>query len=165
MKIKITGILLLLVLASFGLVLSGDEAPPQAASAPAPGLQENNDSNTQWVWGEVVIVDSQAKTLTLKYLDYETDQEKELLLATDDSTSYQNFRSLEDIQVKDNLSVDYISKDGKNIAKSVSLEKTEAAPQTALVPPTDKSDTPETIAATTEPAGTDKPAEPAQTNQ
>ncbi len=125
MKMRITVILALLVLVSAGLALSEDSAGPQATSAPA--LQESNDSSTQWVWGEVVNVDSLGKAFTLKYLDYETDQEKELPLTVDDATSYQNFKSLDDIQPKDNLSIDYIAKDGKNIAKSISLEKSESA--------------------------------------
>ncbi|MDO8661809.1 MAG: hypothetical protein Q7K98_01125 [Candidatus Omnitrophota bacterium] len=125
MRIKITVILVLSILVSAGLALSEDSAGTQATSAPA--LPESSDSSTQWVWGEVVNVDSLGKAFTLKYLDYETDQEKELSLTVDDATSYQNFKSLDDIQPKDNLSIDYIAKDGKNIAKSISLEKTESA--------------------------------------
>jgi len=125
MKIKIAVILVLSILVSAGLALSEDSTGTQATSVPA--LPESSDSGTQWVWGEVVNVDSLGKTFTLKYLDYETDQEKELSLAVDDVTSYQNFKSLDDIQPKDNLSIDYIVKDGKNIAKSISLEKSESA--------------------------------------
>jgi hypothetical protein len=151
MKIKISVILALLVLVSVGLVLSEDSALPQATSVPVP--QENSEANTQWVWGEVVNVDSPGKALTLKYLDYETDQEKELSLSVDDATIYQNFKSLDEIQPKNNLSVDYILKDGKNIAKSINLETSESAPspeipQAVVVAPTEKLDNPETAAKT-----------------
>lgn len=127
MKLKIAGVLIVLILAGAGLALSEDQITEPNALAAAT-TQENNDSNTQWVWGEVTAVDALAKTITLKYLDYETDQEKEIVLTVDDSTAYDNVKSLEEIQLKDNLSVDYISKDGKNIAKSISLEKSESAP-------------------------------------
>ena len=127
MKLKIAGVLIVLTLAGAGLALGEDQiAEPQAPLTVAP--QENNDANTQWVWGEVAGVDVAGKTITLKYLDYETDQEKEIVLTADDSTTFDNVKSLGEIQVKDNLSVDYASKDGKNTAKSVSLEKTENAP-------------------------------------
>lgn len=88
-----------------------------------------NESVTQWVWGEVVNLDSAAKTVTLKYLDYETDQEKELVLVADDKTVLENIKSLDEIKLKDTLSVDYITGlDGKNIAKNINLEKPDSAP-------------------------------------
>jgi hypothetical protein len=140
MKIRIIAILAVLILAGTTLgfseenALSVPEALPAATTTPAAETatptapQENNDlANTQWVWGEVVSVNTQDKTLSLKYLDYETDQEKEVSIMTDDLTSYDNVSSLRDIQPKDNLSVDYILKDGKNIAKTIGLEKAEKA--------------------------------------
>ncbi len=152
MRMKMSVILALLVLASTGLVLSQDQAEPNPVPANAAAPQENNDANTQWVWGEVTAVDAAGKTLTLKYLDYETDQEKELSLIADESTSYENIKSLDEVQPKDNLSVDYIAKDGKNTAKSISLEKPS---------------NPETAAAQPEAAGgiENKPDTTAQTNQ
>ena len=116
MKIKITailGIIGLFILVNAGLVLSEGQS---------------NEPNTQWVWGGVVNLDAQNKTLSLKYLDYETDQEKEITIMVDSLTSYENFKSLDEIQPKDTLSIDYILSDGKNIAKSISLEKPESAP-------------------------------------
>lgn len=129
MKIRITVILALLILFSAGLVLGEDQTEPNASLAtPAPAaFPENSDSvNTQWVWGEVVSIDASNKTLLLKYLDYETDQEKEISIIIDDSTSYDNIRTLGEIRPKDNLSIDYIPKDGKNIAKTIGLEKAES---------------------------------------
>jgi len=127
MKLKIAGVLVTLILAVSGLALSEDRiTAPQAGTTISP--HDNSDLNTQWVWGEVIGVDAPGKTLTLKYLDYETDQEKEIALAVEDSTTYDNVKSLEEIRLKDNLSIDYVSKDGKNIAKSISLEKSESTP-------------------------------------
>jgi len=100
-------------------------------TAPAAPLQ--NENNAQWAWGEVTNLDSQAKTLTLKYLDYETDQEKELLLAVDEKTTYENIKSFDEIKVKDTLSIDYAATPvgDKYIAKNISLEN----PDTLLPAP------------------------------
>jgi len=91
--------------------------------------QEANEINMQWVWGEVVSLDSQAKTVILKYLDYETDQEKELALVIDEKTTYENIKSFDEIKVKDILSIDYAAgPEDKNVAKNISLEKPDALP-------------------------------------
>ena len=134
MKTKIIVILFLLMLTNAGFALSEDQVadtnilPAAPSVAPAAPQESNESPNTQWVWGEVTSVDAQNKALTLKYLDYETDQEKEMVINTDDLTSYDNAKSLGEIQLKDNISVDYIVKDGKNIAKTIGLEKAENTP-------------------------------------
>ncbi|MFH0855886.1 MAG: hypothetical protein V1869_05210 [Candidatus Omnitrophota bacterium] len=127
MKLKIAGVLTVLILVSAGLTL-GEDQITGLQTADTASQQENSDVNTQWVWGEVTGIDAQGKTLTLKHLDYETDQEKEVVLAVDNLTTYDNVKSLEEIRPGDNLSVDYISQDGKNMAKSISLEQSEGAP-------------------------------------
>ncbi len=100
-------------------VVPAAQAADQAA---APAVR----SDTQWVWGEVVSMDAQAKSLTLKYLDYEADQEKNIVLDTDGNTTYENIKSIDEIKAKDVLSVDYVILGGKNIAKNISLEKLDA---------------------------------------
>lgn len=98
----------------------------------APPAQDINQ--TQWAWGEVTVLDAQGKTITLKYLDYETDQEKDLVLAVDEKTNFENIASLDEIKVKDTLSVDYITApDGSNIAKNINFEKP-ISQATAAVP-------------------------------
>jgi len=98
---------------------------PIVAAADQQGASKSGD--TQWAWGEVTNLDAQAKTFTLKYLDYETDQEKELVLAIDDKTTFENIKSLDEIKIKDTLSIDYaVGIDNKNIAKNISLEKPDA---------------------------------------
>ena len=97
--------------------------------------EPQEEPQTQWLWGEAVSVDATNKTLSVKYLDYETDQEKDIAITTDDQTSYENVNSLSEIKIKDALSIDYIvSADGKNIAKLISVEKPESpAPETQNV--------------------------------
>jgi len=128
-----SGILALILVVSAAPAFGEEETGLSPASTTV--VQENIDLNTQWVWGEVTAVDVPTKSITLKYLDYETDQEKDMSLVVDASTAYDNIKSLDEIKPKDNLSVDYIVQDGKNIAKNISLEKlenTEAASQTEV---------------------------------
>ena len=91
--------------------------------------QPTSEPETQWIWGEVVSADSASKSVTIKYLDYETDQEKDMVIGVDEKTTYENIKSIDDIKPKDTLSIDYIAgPDGKNVAKNISLEKPESVP-------------------------------------
>ena len=90
----------------------------------SPALKE---SDMQWAWGEVTNLDNQAKTITLKYLDYETDQERELVLVVDEKTIFENIKDFNELKLNDTLSIDYLAaEDGKNIAKNINFEKPEA---------------------------------------
>lgn len=114
-----------------------------AVSAPqqAPAQNEND---TQWTWGEVVNLDSVGKTITLKYLDYEADQEKDIVLAVNEKTAFENIKSFDEIKVKDTLSIDYmVGPDGKNIAKNIGLESPDssAAVPAKVVEDTKQADT------------------------
>jgi len=84
---------------------------------------------TQWLWGEVSSVDLGNKTVSVKYLDYEQDQEKVMVLSVNESTVYENAKSLDEIKSQDAVSVDYsVSPDGKSVALKISLEKPENTP-------------------------------------
>jgi len=105
-------------------------APVSPAVPAASTIAAVAAAEAQWVWGEIVSVDAAKSEFTIRYLDYETDQEKEMTLGADDKTGYENAQSLADIKPKDTLSIDYIvGADGKNIAKNISVEKAEAVPE------------------------------------
>jgi len=116
--------ILILVIAVFiglnsGLSLGQDLKAPEKTQA-------LNDPDVQWLWGEVVSVDLNAKQITVKYLDYDTYQDKESAINVDEQTTYENLTSLEEIKPQDTISVDYIiSLEGKNLARNISLEKPE----------------------------------------
>jgi len=97
-----------------------------------PAQATTQEPETQWVWGEVVTVDLANKTVFVKYLDYELDQEKEMAITAGDNTTFENVKSIDELKPKDTVSIDYVSQDGKNVAKNISVEKPEAqaAPQT-----------------------------------
>lgn len=106
------------------------EAPPAETAPP-----KSEEPAAQWVWGEVISTDTNAGQIQLKYLDYETDNEKEITIATDAKTVYENVAALSEIKTKDTVSIDYVvGSDGKNIAKKISVEKVENAPSEATAP-------------------------------
>ncbi|MBI5145563.1 MAG: hypothetical protein HZA27_05215 [Candidatus Omnitrophica bacterium] len=115
----------LLLLASL-ILISGLVFAQETNTAPA---QESlaTETDIQWVWGEVVSVSLENKEILVKYMDYETDNEKEMSVVVDDKTIYENAKSLEEIKPQDTLSIDYIvTAEGKNIAKTIGVEKPEA---------------------------------------
>ena len=117
------------------------EAPAQVeAATPTQPMEETKvEPEIQWVWGEVVSTNPINNELLVKYVDYDTDSEKEITVSTDDKTTYENAKSIDEIKVGDSLSIDYIiSADGKNLAKNISLEKpeiTEETPALETAPP------------------------------
>ncbi len=99
-----------------------EEMPIQGGAIP----QAESEPQMQWLWGEVVNLDLQNKIILVKYLDYETDESKEISVMVDDSTAYENIKSIEELKPNDAVSVDYIvTAEGANIAKNVSVEKPE----------------------------------------
>lgn len=126
----ITGLLILLNTAF--IVAQEDKTSEAAAVSSVPEVQ--------WLWGEVVSVDVPNKLFVVKYLDYDTDTEKEMSINVDEQTVFENIKSLEEIKAQDTVSIDYlVSSDGKNIAKNISLEKIEnegtlPPEETAVVP-------------------------------
>ncbi len=126
MKVRlgiISAIIGLCVFINAGLVLAQEPVVINPPSVLTP--QGDEDSDVQWVWGEVAGLDIPNKTITLKYLDYETSEEKQISLAVNSLTGYEGVKSLEEIGLKDTLSIDYIISNGKNIVKNISLEKPE----------------------------------------
>lgn len=108
------------------ILLSGNlnyaqEALPAETSA---------EPETLWLWGEVVSVDAANSQIAVKYFDYETDAEKEITISTDNKTTYENVKSIDELKPADTVSIDYIvNADGKNIAKNVSVERPESTPE------------------------------------
>ena len=124
----VLGIMFSFILISTCLVFSQEQAEEKPPAQELPSEPE-----TLWIWGDVVSVDAASKKILVKYLDYETDTEKEINIDVDDKTSYENVKSVDEIKPQDTLSVDYmISPDGSNIARNISVEKpegTEALPE------------------------------------
>jgi hypothetical protein len=128
-KLVILGVLALFIFINPALSFGQEEA------VQLQGAQELRlEPEMQWIWGEVVAINTLKKELTIKYLDYETDQEKEMAVLADENTTYENAKSLEEIRVGDTAGIDYVDLDGELLAKNISLEKPEPAnPQGEII--------------------------------
>ncbi len=126
MRIKTT--LLLGIMLSFILISAGSVFSQEQTAGKPPAQEAPPEPETQWIWGDVVSADTAAKKILVKYLDYETDTEKEINIEVNDKTTYENVKSIDEIKPMDTLSVDYmINPDGRNIAKNISVEQPEGA--------------------------------------
>lgn len=134
---SVLGIITFLILIGATSLFSQEAVVPEEAALEKAIAETQMESETQWLWGEVISVDIQKNELLIKYLDYETDQEKEVTITVDDETTYENIKALLEIKPQDTVSVDYIvSPEGKNIAKNISVEKPETiGPEGTEVPP------------------------------
>ncbi len=125
-KVVVLSGLAIVMMATVQIVLAEEEAVMPTDTVTIPSNQQGSsqkESDMQWAWGEVANIDNQAQTVTLKYLDYETDQEKELVLVVDEKTVFENIKDFYQLKEKDTLSVDYmVGVDNKNIAKTISFE-------------------------------------------
>jgi len=144
---------------SAGIAWCADETEPKASTA-VTTEEMAPQADMQWVWAEVVSVDPLTDQMTLKYLDYETDTEKEMAMAVNNQTAYENVKALVEIKPTDTVSIDYIiTVDGKNLAKNVNVEKAEGIQpmleETAKIP-REEEKAPE---AEVKPAQTSPPAE------
>jgi len=116
-------------------ICEGEETAQEQQAQEAPAAEPE----IQWIWGEAVSVDAENRALSVRYLDYETDTEKEISIQTDDSTNYENVNSISEIKPQDALSVDYsITPDGRNLAKNISVEKPENLPALPQEAPKDE---------------------------
>lgn len=106
--------------------------------------ETQTEPDIQWLWGEVLYTDIQNKDILVKYLDFESDQEKEINIDVDEKTTFENIKSFDEIKTKDNVSVDYtINADGKNIAKNIVVEKSEEMQEVpAVKTPSEKTEIP-----------------------
>jgi biopolymer transport protein ExbD len=131
MKTKTSLILAMTVSLIFigrGVTFGQEQAKTQTMQADESALETQTEPEIQWAWGEVLSVDNQRNEFMVKYLDYETDQEKQMTISVDEKTNYENVKSLNDIKPLDTAGIDYIiTPEGRNIAKNVSIENLESA--------------------------------------
>ena len=114
----------ILAIAGFLIFLGGGFifAQQEKVSAEPPSAL----TEVQWLWGEVSSVDTANNTLVVRYIDYDTDMDKQATVVIDGKTTFDNVRSLGEIKPQDTVSIDYaVNPEGKNIAKNISLEKLE----------------------------------------
>lgn len=110
---------------------AGQETAPAAPAEAKPA---------EWVWGEVVSVDTENKQIALKHLDYDTYEEVQTTLKVDDKTLFENVAALGDIKAGNHLTADFKMVAGSNIADLIVVEKDvqeeSVASETAATPET-----------------------------
>jgi hypothetical protein len=115
------------------------------AIPPAPISGESATVKEQSIYGEVQAVNVAANSLTVQYYDYDSDEEKTIELAADKDTKMENAAALGNINKSDWVDVTYVVSNGKNVAKSIMVEKEEkeeTAPGAAVTPETKPADAP-----------------------
>jgi len=117
--------------------MSQEEAPAAAeaaASAPVAAAPEAAQPKDVSIYGEVLVVNAAANMLSVQYYDYDSDEERTVELSMGADTKLENAASLNDVKKGDWVDAVYTSAGGKNAAKSVMVEKEEAAPAPEAVP-------------------------------
>lgn len=134
MKIKISlilGVTFFLIFISGSVLFSQEQITPEEPAPEALVPEEMtpevlSEPQVLWLWGEAASIDLDNKQISVKYLDYETDTEKEMKISIDEKTTFENVNSIDEIKPKDTVSIDYIvTPDAQNIAKNISVEKAE----------------------------------------
>lgn len=105
------------------------QVPAQATAAPvSEKVSQAMAQEELSIYGEVQSVDTAgAGSVTVQYYDYDADDEKTIAVMLDANTKLENAGSLADIKKGDWADVVYSITDGKNIARSIIVEKEEEA--------------------------------------
>ena len=106
----------------------------QAPVAPAPAVTSVSVAAPEVaktaelsIYGEVQNINMQANSMTVQYYDYDNDEEKSTEITLDSSSKLENAKAIGDIKKGDWVDVTYTASAGKNLAKTVSVEKEEPA--------------------------------------
>ena len=104
--------------------LTNGQESGQETQTTQPASSAQGELQTDWLWAEVLKVNPEAKELVVKYLDYDSDTEKEMTLKVDEKTLFENAQSINDIKPGDGVSIDYVvTSDNLAVAQQVSVEK------------------------------------------
>jgi hypothetical protein len=106
------------------------EAAKDPAPAPAAASIDAQPKEIA-VYGEVQAVNSALGTFSVQYYDYDSDSEKTSEIVAGAATKMENVKAVGEIKKGDWVDVTFTVSDGKNMAKTVSVEKEEPAGDTA----------------------------------
>ena len=106
------------------------QAPATKAPTPTGSAKEEAPRPEEIsIYGEVQSVNPSLNFTTVQYYDYDSDEEKTIEILSDKDTRIENAASLNDVKQGDWVDVTYSVSDGKNIAKSIMVEKEEELPK------------------------------------
>lgn len=101
---------------------AGQAMTPAPTATPAPETPKMSELS---IYGEVQNINVQANSMTVQYYDYDNDEEKSTEISLDSNSKLENANAIGDIKKGDWVDVTYTASSGKNIAKTVSVEKEE----------------------------------------
>ena len=107
---------------------SGQDTPQVATEAPALAPATSNKSAQPEeisIYGEIKAVNPPSSSITVQYYDYDSDQEKSIEITADTNTKLENAATINNIKQDSWADVIYTAANGKNIAKSIIVEKEE----------------------------------------
>jgi hypothetical protein len=130
MERKIGYLLLSVITISMALAAASYSQDTQSPTSPAQAVKEEvaeaMKAEESSVYGEVQSVDTQgAGSLMVQYYDYDTDEDRSINIAADADTKIENVGSVSEIKKGDWADISYSVVDGKNIARSIIVEKEE----------------------------------------
>jgi len=96
------------------------------AAAPAKETEAPAKAEDLTIYGEVKSANQAAGSLTVQYYDYDSDEEKTAEIIANKDTKLEGAAAVGDIKQGDWVDVTYAAADGKNLAKSITVEKEEA---------------------------------------
>ena len=108
---------------------SGQDTPQVAAETPAlaPAASEKSAQPEEIsIYGEIKAVNQAANSITVQYYDYDSDNEKSIDITADSTTKMENAATINDIKQGNWADIIYAIINGKNIAKSIVVEKEDA---------------------------------------
>lgn len=129
------------MLSAASLFAQNAQAPAAENAAQDAGQQAVKDEAVQSekelsMYGEVQAVNETAGSVSVQYYDYDSDEEKMADVMIDKDTKMENASGIADIKKGNWVDVTYTVVAGKNVAKSVIVEKEEATPETVPSSPT-----------------------------
>ena len=95
--------------------------PAQTESVKAANPEEIS------IYGEIKSVNVAANSITVKYYDYDSDNEKSVEITADNNTKMEGVPAISDIKQGNWADINYTVVNGKNIAKSIVVEKDDTA--------------------------------------
>lgn len=105
----------------FGLILSGGVTAARAQQEAQQPAAEGEQEEPEYSFGTVKKVE--ADQIVISEFDYDTGEEKEITYWLDPSVELNGVDSLQQVAVGDEVDVDFVVKEGRNVAQALSVAK------------------------------------------
>lgn len=96
---------------------------PASSQPAASDKTADMQSKDVAIYGEVQSVNAAAASMSVQYYDYDSDSEKTIEIAVDKDTKIENAATIGDVNKGDWVDVAYVPAEGRNLAKTISVEK------------------------------------------